>query len=127
MYRHRREPLFRILPLRLQSLLLSSALADPHHNDEDLPAHLRGGAIAAEAEVFEKAAPGGADTFFSKGLSLDSELETHEKCILLAALKRAHGVQKRAAEILGINYRSLRHRLEKYDLSPTKQSFDEEA
>jgi hypothetical protein len=25
-------------------------------------------------------------------------------------------VQKRAAELLGINYRSLRHRLDKYDL-----------
>ena len=54
--------------------------------------------------------------FFGKGLSLDAELETHEKCILLGALKRAKGVQKRAAEILGINYRSLRHRLEKYDM-----------
>jgi two-component system response regulator PilR (NtrC family) len=47
-------------------------------------------------------------------------LENHEKCILLGALKRANGVQKRAAEILGINYRSLRHRLEKYDLLNAK-------
>jgi DNA-binding NtrC family response regulator len=54
--------------------------------------------------------------FFNKGISLDVELETHERRILLDALKRANGVQKRAAEILGINYRSLRHRLEKYDL-----------
>ena len=67
-----------------------------------------------------KTAPGGADLFFNKGLSLDVELETHEKCILLGALKRANGVQKRAAEILGINYRSLRHRLEKYDLLNSK-------
>jgi hypothetical protein len=29
-------------------------------------------------------------------------------------------VQKRAAEILGINYRSLRHRLEKYNLLNAK-------
>ena len=96
-------------------------------NEEDLPAHLRGVAIAAEADLFEKTAPGGADTFFVKGLSLDTELETHEKCILLAALKRANGVQKRAAEILGINYRSLRHRLEKYDMSPSKQELGEES
>jgi DNA-binding NtrC family response regulator len=54
--------------------------------------------------------------FFEKGVSLDAELETYERRILLSALKRANGVQKRAAEILGINYRSLRHRLEKYDL-----------
>jgi two-component system, NtrC family, response regulator PilR len=84
--------------------------------EEDLPAHIKGVPINEEAEVFERTAPGGADLFFTKGLSLDAELETHEKCILLGALKRTNGVQKRAAEILGINYRSLRHRLEKYGL-----------
>jgi two-component system, NtrC family, response regulator PilR len=84
--------------------------------EEDLPGHIKGLPINDEAEVFERTAPGGADLFFAKGLSLDVELETHEKCILLGALKRANGVQKRAAEILGINYRSLRHRLEKYGL-----------
>jgi two-component system, NtrC family, response regulator PilR len=84
--------------------------------EEDLPAHIKGVPINEESEVFERTAPGGADLFFAKGLSLDVELETHEKCILLGALKRTNGVQKRAAEILGINYRSLRHRLEKYGL-----------
>ncbi len=84
--------------------------------EEDLPAHIKGLPINEESEVFERTAPGGADLFFAKGLSLDVELETHEKCILLGALKRTNGVQKRAAEILGINYRSLRHRLEKYGL-----------
>ena len=84
--------------------------------EEDLPAHIKGLLINEESEVFERTAPGGADLFFAKGLSLDVELETHEKCILLGALKRANGVQKRAAEILGINYRSFRHRLEKYGL-----------
>lgn len=84
--------------------------------EEDLPAHVKGVPTHEEAEMFERTAPGGADLFFAKGLSLDVELETHEKCILLGALKRANGVQKRAAEILGINYRSLRHRLEKYGL-----------
>jgi DNA-binding NtrC family response regulator len=38
------------------------------------------------------------------------------------ALKRANGVQKKAAEILGINYRSFRHRLEKYDLLNSRES-----
>jgi two-component system, NtrC family, response regulator PilR len=88
--------------------------------EEDLPQHIKGVPIAEEAELFEKTAPGGAVQFFAKGLSLDAELENHEKCILLGALKRAKGVQKRAAEILGINYRSLRHRLEKYDMLNVK-------
>ncbi len=88
--------------------------------EEDLPQHIKSLPLGEEVDLFEKTAPGGADLFFSKGLSLDIELETHEKCILLGALKRANGVQKRAAEILGINYRSLRHRLEKYDLLNSK-------
>jgi DNA-binding NtrC family response regulator len=85
-----------------------------------MPSNLKIVPIGEEAELFEKTAPGGADLFFNRGLSLDDELETHEKCILLGALKRSNGVQKRAAELLGINYRSLRHRLEKYGLLNSK-------
>jgi two-component system response regulator PilR (NtrC family) len=113
--------------------ILEHAVAVTNKNiltEEDLPQHLKGVSITEDVEIFEKTAPGGPEKFFSKGLSLDTELETHEKCILLGALKRANGVQKKAAEILGINYRSLRHRLEKYDLinprsySDTEQSAD---
>ncbi len=83
--------------------------------EDDLPPQIKGVPIEEEFGLFEKTAPEGADNFFNKkGLSLDEELATHEKCLLLGALKRSDGVQKRAAEILGINYRSLRHRLEKY-------------
>jgi two-component system, NtrC family, response regulator PilR len=85
-------------------------------SDDDLPSYMKAVAIREESDRFEKTVPGGADLFFERGLSLDAELETHEKCILLGALKRANGVQKRAAELLGINYRSLRHRLEKYGM-----------
>lgn len=84
--------------------------------EEDLPLNVRGVSIAEEFKLFERTAPGGADAFFNKGVSLDDELATHEKCLLLGALKRSNGVQKKAAEILGINYRSFRHRLEKYGL-----------
>jgi two-component system, NtrC family, response regulator PilR len=55
--------------------------------------------------------------FFGKGVSLDAELEEYEQRILQAALEKAGGIQKKAAEFLGINYRSLRHRLQKYHLS----------
>jgi two-component system response regulator PilR (NtrC family) len=84
--------------------------------EDDLPNHVKGIPVGEESEFFERTAPEGAELFFAKGLSLDIELETHERRILLGALKRSNGVQKRAAEILGINYRSLRHRLEKYGL-----------
>jgi two-component system response regulator PilR (NtrC family) len=95
--------------------------------EEDLPLHVReplGGKPEA-SETIGVDSPG-PDSFFEKGVSLDTELETHEKHILLAALRRANGVQKRAAEILGINYRSLRHRLEKYELLSSKADLSDE-
>jgi len=62
---------------------------------------------AAEAE-----APVASDP-----VDLEADLAAYEKAILLRALDQAGGVKKRAAELLGINYRSLRHRLQKYGLS----------
>ena len=88
--------------------------------EDDLPPQIKGISIAEEVKLFERTAPGGADLFFNKGMSLDEELATHEKCLLLGALKRSNGVQKKAAELLGINYRSFRHRLEKYGLLEMK-------
>jgi two-component system response regulator PilR (NtrC family) len=86
----------------------------------DLPAYLHQepsrqqlSPVAADA-----AQPNGFSLdFFSKGVSLDAELEEYEQRILRAALEKAGGIQKKAAEVLGINYRSLRHRLQKYRLS----------
>ena len=87
---------------------------------DDLPAYINANHLAEDCPVIETNVSDEAKVFFEKGLSLDAELETHERSILLGALERANGVQKRAAEILGINYRSLRHRLEKYGLSGSK-------
>lgn len=90
--------------------------------DDDLPPYINANPAAEDCQSVETTAPDEINVFFEKGLSLDAELETHERCILLGALKRANGVQKRAAEILGINYRSLRHRLEKYGMSGSRVS-----
>lgn len=89
--------------------------------EDDLPAYVKSVSLSEEFELFEKTAPGGGDAFFHKMISLDEELATHEKCLLLGALKRASGVQKKAAELLGINYRSFRHRMEKYSLLNMKE------
>jgi two-component system response regulator PilR (NtrC family) len=56
-------------------------------------------------------------TSVSSSVDLERDLAEYEKAILLRALEQAGGVKKRAAELLGINYRSLRHRLQKYGLS----------
>lgn len=84
--------------------------------EEDLPLAVGGASILEEVEIFKKTVPGGKIAVLNKPISIDDELATHERCLLLAALKKANGVQKRAAELLGINYRSFRHRLEKYGL-----------
>ena len=89
-----------------------------------LPSSMAGDPIVDEFKIFEKTAPGGS-VFFDKPLSLDGVLAIQEKCLLLGALKRANGVQKKAAELLGINYRSFRHRLEKYQLLDLKATLTE--
>ena len=49
-----------------------------------------------------------------EGLDLDAYLGAIEKDILLKALDRTGGVRKRAAELLGITFRSIRYRLAKF-------------
>jgi two-component system response regulator PilR (NtrC family) len=86
----------------------------------DLPAHIRPVTPQPHphAPLAERHSSNGiSHDFFTKGVSLDTELEEYEQAILRAALEKAGGIQKRAAEVLGINYRSLRHRLQKYCLS----------
>ncbi len=99
--------------------ILEHAVAVTNRNiltEDDLPSHVRNLPLVENGASVEGSAINGAVQFFTKGVSLDAELETHERAILLDALRRANGVQKRAAELLGINYRSLRHRLDKYGL-----------
>jgi two-component system response regulator PilR (NtrC family) len=102
--------------------ILEHAVAVASRNiitEDDLPSQLKN--LPPETVEYTGYADNGASDdnpshFFSKGVSLDAELETHERAILVDALKRTKGVQKKAAELLGINYRSLRHRLDKYEL-----------
>ena len=47
------------------------------------------------------------------GFDLEAFLEDVEKRIILLALQKAGGVQVEAARLLGITYRSFRHRVQK--------------
>ncbi len=53
-----------------------------------------------------------------EGLDLEARLEDIERRILLNALRRAGGVRKDAATLLGITFRSMRYKLAKYGLGP---------
>jgi two-component system response regulator PilR (NtrC family) len=52
----------------------------------------------------------------SNGASLDDLMNAFERDLLLAALAKSGGVKKRAAQLLGITFRSFRYRLEKLGL-----------
>jgi len=52
-----------------------------------------------------------------EGLDLEKVVGQIEKEILIKAIHRASGVKKRAAKLLGITFRSMRYRVEKYGLT----------
>ena len=53
----------------------------------------------------------------SEGIDLERMVEDLERTLLLKALDRTKGIKKKAAELLHINFRSMRYRLEKYGLN----------
>ena len=57
------------------------------------------------------------------GFDLEKSVENLERAYINKALEQAHGVKKKAAGILGVSFRSLRYRIEKYgihDPNPTE-------
>lgn len=57
------------------------------------------------------AGPGPAKTF-----DLEKGVEDFERAHILKALTETKGVKKKAATLLGISFRSLRYRIEKYGI-----------
>jgi two-component system, NtrC family, response regulator PilR len=53
----------------------------------------------------------------SEGIDLEKMVEDLERTLLLKALDKTKGIKKKAAELLHINFRSMRYRLEKYGLN----------
>jgi two-component system response regulator PilR (NtrC family) len=51
-----------------------------------------------------------------EGVDLEALVGRLEQKLLLQALERSDGVKKRAAKLLGLNFRSFRYRLEKYGI-----------
>lgn len=51
-----------------------------------------------------------------EGMELECYLDTIEKSFLLQALAKSGGVKKKAAELLGLSFRSFRYRLSKFGL-----------
>lgn len=58
----------------------------------------------------------------NEGIDLEKIVEDVERTLLLKALDRTKGIKKKAAELLHINFRSMRYRLEKYGLNNGEES-----
>jgi len=58
----------------------------------------------------------------SEGVDLEKIVEEVERTLLLKALDRSRGIKKKAAELLHINFRSMRYRLEKYGLNHSDEA-----
>jgi two-component system response regulator PilR (NtrC family) len=58
----------------------------------------------------------------TEGIDLEKMVEDLERTLLLKALDKTRGIKKKAAELLHINFRSMRYRLEKYGLNHGEDS-----
>ncbi len=85
--------------LEQASILSENGVIELHHLPDDL---------------FKKQNPLGET--MSDNMPLDTKLELIEKEIIIDALKKTGGIQVRAADILGINQRSLWHRIKKLQI-----------
>ena len=85
--------------LEQASILSENGVIELHHLPDDL---------------FKKEKPLGET--MSDSMPLDAKLELIEKEIIIDALKKTGGIQVRAADILGINQRSLWHRIKKLQI-----------
>jgi two-component system response regulator PilR (NtrC family) len=75
--------------------------------DEDLPVELR---------EFVRKAPDATAAIDSGGFELESYLAEIEKSCIAEALRRTGGNKTEAARLLGLSFRSLRHKLAKYGI-----------
>ena len=83
------------------AVMCENNVIGPHNLPDGL--HVDGLAFATHSEV-------------NTSLSLDDHLHEIEKGMILEALRKTGGVQVKAAELLGINVRSLWHRVKKYGI-----------
>ncbi len=71
-------------------------------------------AVAAGAESAIGAVAAGS--ILPEGVNMEHYVAQIERSLLQSALAQTNGVQVRAADVLGISYRSFRHLMKKYEL-----------
>jgi two-component system response regulator PilR (NtrC family) len=68
---------------------------------------------AGGAGGMSEAAPGAV---LPEGVGMEGYVASIERTLLQGALDKSNGVQTKAADLLGISYRSFRHLMKKYEL-----------
>jgi two-component system response regulator PilR (NtrC family) len=69
-------------------------------------------AAAGQPSLTEK----GSDSILPEGVGMETYVAGIERSLLQNALNQSNGVQTKAADLLGISYRSFRHLMKKYEL-----------
>jgi two-component system response regulator PilR (NtrC family) len=82
----------------------------------DLPGERPKAKAAAAAAGVAGAPEVSPGSILPEGLDMEKYVAQIERSLLLASLNQSHGVQTKAAEVLGISYRSFRHLMKKYEL-----------
>jgi len=95
---------------RITSVSLARRTNVHNHHQETVADVITNGKESEDTAILKEAST------ISEGFSLDDHLAVFEKDLILRALKQAGGVQARAAILLGINQRSLWHRIKKYEI-----------
>lgn len=85
------------------SVICEDGYIEPSH----LPVHITGAFEKSNASI---------TLGLPSGMSLDDRLAEIEKNMIIEALRQTGGVQVRATELLGINQRSLWHRIKKHNI-----------
>jgi two-component system response regulator PilR (NtrC family) len=84
----------------------------PSVQPESLPTTVRGGRVRPSAA----GAPASLEVLPAEGLDLEARVQEIERGYLAQALERANGVQVKAADLLGMSFRSFRYYVKKYNL-----------
>lgn len=82
----------------------------------DLPAERPKAKAAAAGVGFAGMPEVSAGAVLPDGIDMEKYVAQIERNLLQAALNQSNGVQTKAADVLGISYRSFRHLMKKYDL-----------
>jgi two-component system response regulator PilR (NtrC family) len=90
--------------------------SDDRIQPDTLGEHLRAGRPATPLATRRRDEPVVEDVLPASGFNLEQHLQDIERMHVERALQQAHGVQVRAADLLGLSFRQFRYLVKKYNL-----------